>query len=206
MDRAGNSLKVILIRHGESEANIRWRAIKDRIVHRRRIMPLREALKVLGKKYRDCSITDRGETMADNVCEKIKNSHNPLFGKIDQFWHSNLQRTRQTLERVFPTSTNDFMEMDFLHEIAFREFLFRRPFNKRMNRFRQELCNLNDDVKTVVVVGHDYYFRKFLKVRRKIRNVEVIVCDVDRKTGLVTNHETEFVPDVLGLGKETKIY
>jgi broad specificity phosphatase PhoE len=196
MAKKGDLLKVILIRHAESEENVRFRALKDRILHRKRNMPFRKALGVFKNKYRDCSITQKGELMADNIHKKIKNSDDVIYSKIDQYWYSPLHRTLQTMSKVFPEKEGEFKLMNFLHEMTPIETVYRRPFYKRVNAFKEELCGLDDDIKTIAVGGHGFFFKQFLGLNRRIKNTEVILCHFDKEKGQVVEFETKFLPDV----------
>ena len=186
-------LKLILVRHAESEENVRFEALRLRFQKGIKTMPLPEALKVFKSSMRNCSITTLGEQMANEVNKKLVNVKLP---QIDQYWHSPLKRTLQTMSRLFPNHAHKFQEKLFLREKRVREFIFSRGFRKRIERFRNELCNLDHSVTCIVATGHGMFFRSFLgeNKMREMKNVEVVMCDFDRNTGTVLNAKTMTEP------------
>lgn len=189
-------LKVILIRHAESEENVRFEELRSRVVHGETGgMPLIEALKVFSHKMRDCPITPDGVEMARDVRKQMQARKTP-WPRIDAYWHSPLQRTRQTLTELFPSLTHQFEEKPFLREMRPGEALVPIAFKRRVEHFRKALCEVDSSIRWLAVAGHGFFFKEFLGRRTKIENVETMVCDVDRLCGTVLKVETVYQPQV----------
>ena len=196
-----NILKLILIRHAESEENIRFEALRKMFVNKKeKTMSFRKAIGVFQHKYRNSSLTPRGFAMAKNIKKQIKEADKLPWNQIDEYWHSPLQRTIQTISNIFPDQKKKFKQKDFLYELKPIELMpiFVRSFKKRVTQFTNELANLDDSIQCLVVVGHGIFFKYFLKnhINRKIKNAEVIVCDFDRNNKMIMNASSVFLPIV----------
>ena len=178
-------LKIILIRHAESDENIRFAELRRHFSLKKKGFPKMSFWKALGvfnHKYRNCNLTSNGETVAGHVYQHI--TKNPFNLIIDQIWHSPLKRTHQTLSKIFPKKIDTFIQKPFLHEKRPFEFLIPVSFNQRVKQFRHSLNDLDLSINCIVVGGHGIFFKKFLgKHYPKLKNVKVILCEYNRNNG-----------------------
>jgi broad specificity phosphatase PhoE len=187
-DNDSSILKMFLVRHAESEENIRVNEIHERLrfkKKRNRIkkMSLWKALGVFDHKYRNCNITPNGRAVAHRISQYL--GENPLDPNIDLFWHSPLKRTHQTMNIIFPGK--QIIEKRFLREKRPGEYLIPFGFNRRVKKFKDNLCQLDPSIKCIVVGGHGMFFKHFLGKHypNELKNVEIVVCEFDRRNGIL---------------------
>src|SRR3989344_209183 len=125
-------MKIILIRHGESEHNAKITL------------------------SRDSKLTKKGEIQAKHLGEKIKNKKI----KIDKIYTSNLIRSKQTAEIIskivkVPIKKN-FEELNEYPSVNLKSF-FVRLLNMRLVKLKRLLAEITKNRrkdKTILVVAH----------------------------------------------------
>ncbi len=200
VDDSNPILKLVLIRHAESEENVAFDTLRNMFKAKEtRKASVRESFKFLNffnKKLRDTELSVDGLEMAKDVCEQIKEAEVLPWPSIEMFWHSPLKRTEQTMSLLFRESIDQFQIKEYLREMRPIEALIKRPFNERVETFRHDLCEIPYFVECIAVTGHGFFFKRFLGLHRKILNVEIIVCDFNRNTGEVLTATPVFYPEV----------
>jgi hypothetical protein len=96
---------------------------------------------------------------------------------------------------LFPKHIDKFKEKHFLREKRLREFMFSMGFKKRIEQFRQKLCELDDSISCIAATGHGIFFKSFVGFDNEMKNVEIILCDFDKKTGEIINFKSILAPE-----------
>lgn len=173
-----NLLKLILIRHSESEENRRIESCKVCCRGGKGEMSCIEVSEIFRHEMRDAPVSDRGHRMIACVRNQLEshasdNKGNLPWVSVDLYLHSPLVRTRDTLAGLFPDAQESFRELSCLREKQPMEFVFPCTFHSRLAEFRRHLAEEVAHAKVVVVGGHSQFFKAFLKMDRKMENVEV---------------------------------
>ena len=173
-----NLVKLILIRHSESEENRRIESCKVCFRGGKGEMSCLEVSEIFRHEMRDAPVSDRGHRMIACVRSQMEAHALENDGKfpwfdVDLYLHSPLARTRDTLAGLFPDAQTSFQELRCLREKQPMEFVFPCTFLSRLAEFRRHLAEEVANAKVVVVGGHSQFFKAFLKMDRKMENVEV---------------------------------
>ena len=215
------TVKLILVRHSESEENRRIESFKTCCRGQRGEMSCAEVMEIFLHRMRDAPISERGHRMIANVRRQMYSGaqqqrqrggagdldgvddgaaadteHLLPWPTVDAYLHSPLERTHHTLSGLFPHHEDRFESLRCLVEKQPMEFVFPCTFLRRLEEFRSYLAEHEPWRRCVVVGGHSQFFKAFLGMDRKMENVEVIECDFNRRSREVTNARTLFAHTV----------
>lgn len=196
---------IIFIRHAQSEENVKihnFFTMLDDIKHLH--LPKYEttvsALSLLDANL-DARLSVMGHRQIKDISKVLYDEDNFLFRKFqpDIIFHSNLQRTKATLQGIMECTTTlhqlkyrdryqvpsmdssnpkydiyniPRFELEELRELMPHEYIISTTLDTRMRAFMQLLhtCPHNK----ILVIGHGKYLKRLLKLPESIRNCDVI--------------------------------
>eukprot|EP00912_Choanoflagellata_sp_UC4_P002047 UC4_evm3s1308 len=190
-----------LVRHAESEENVKVRAVTSGWNRTRRFRGFFTPYELLqGIRLLACNtnakLSQAGELQLIEQRRRIdaQNFSAQSVG-AEVIVHSPLIRAKRTAYRLFVEgfdksqvqSPTPVYEIRDLTERKPYEYIFNGPFNNRISRLitwlqkRPEQC--------LIIVGHGQFFKRMLGVEWKFRNVDIFKTDFEVETGSFSNIE-----------------
>jgi broad specificity phosphatase PhoE len=177
--------RLFLIRHAESANNVDKREAKRTLKGELSWSIMGHVLN-LAKIDMDSPLTERGKDMARIQRGKLDPNAFVAAEGVELCLHSSLQRAKETAYIMFGETPLIMREHPRLHEKSLTEYLY-TDLETRVEAFKHELLQL--EAKTIVLVGHHGFFRRFTGTR--LQNCEVVEC-VLQENGSVTDVKTRF--------------
>ena len=197
MTQTSNVSKTLyLIRHAESEENVRIQGLRNvgrSIRHFK--FPSKKDMK-LGTEglhgflsgHTDAELSSNGRKQVNRLSEVLSEAN--FLSKISKIGHSPLKRAKETCNGIVGNEHKDteIIELDCLCELTPSEFVLQanKPGRARIRDLCDWLDKQRDD--SIALVGHSQYFLLMLGMKEKLRNCDV--CKVDYQgNGLFSNPE-----------------
>lgn len=170
------TIHVILVRHCESEENIKTQHLNEGLQRLRRLRP--PTLQQTYQSFRllqfdvDSKVSANGRRQLDDMAMTLRDVsfwENFPFGVCA---YSPLQRAKETCLALIPSSLHDkCVSLDLLREIEPYENLFPSILDKRITALQNWLMDQNQEA--VVLVGHSRYFYRMLKAKHFMWNCDL---------------------------------
>jgi broad specificity phosphatase PhoE len=175
--------RIVFLRHAQSEENVKYEHLHRTLSSLRHLrMPsmthIYDSVSLLQINL-NAKLSDLGRRQIDDVRRYFEESNFWTSFDPQLLIHSNLNRTKETLYGVIPSSLTDeangrpeIKELSALHELYPLEYLFSQTLYERQRRFKQFLDTI--DAERILIVGHGRYLKLLLGEEHELRNVDVI--------------------------------
>ncbi len=161
---------VYLVRHAQSEQNCATRRLQDGDP---------SALINLANLGYDAPVSKEGQGQLDAARAALESLVSEK--SIELVAHSPLQRARDTAMAVFRSRGPPIIELPQMYERTVSEYLWTSLLDARIENVCQWLSSREETV--VALVGHGQFFKRCLGASRVQRNIEIIECSFNAKTG-----------------------
>jgi len=169
-----------LIRHAETEENVRIQGLRDvgsslirfQLPKRSDIELGAEGLGGFACGHIDSELSKKGKAQVQKLKELLDKEN--FLANITMIAHSPLVRAVYTCNGILGSDSKiKRVKMDCLSELTPAEFVFQLNFpGRRRIRDLGELLDDQED-ETIALVGHSQYFKKLLCMKEKFRNCDV---------------------------------
>lgn len=166
---------VILVRHAQSEENVKIMAAQDGLRSIRKLrLPSRDQVSKtvsLARLAADEPLSTVGKAQVADVCQQIERSSFISKFNPQLICHSKLQRARDTCRGLFPSSAHEleYITLDAFDELSPMEQMIG---DRRIGSFEKWLMTRSEE--RIVAVGHSRYLKRMLKLDKLMDNCTVL--------------------------------
>lgn len=174
-------VEVFIIRHAESEENVKIRALCEAIVQLQSFkLPSWDQVSKIASLLEcelDSKLSDYGKRQAKDM-QMILKSCGFWQQEFDLVGYSPMIRAVETCSTIVPETVFERSErLEILREISPVEQLIKSRVAKKIQDFESWLRSTPASVKKIVLIGHCQYFNSLLGMKTLMRN-----CDVWQST------------------------
>ena len=170
-------VEVFIIRHAESEENVKIKALCEAVVQFQSLkLPSWAQLSQVASLLEcelDSKLSDHGKRQAKDM-QMILKSRGFWEQNFDLVAYSPMKRAVETSCIILPDSVVGKSQcLEILREISPIEQLIKSRVAKKIQEFESWLSNTPTSVKKIVLIGHCQYFNSLLGMKTLMRNCDV---------------------------------